>query len=85
MASRKPTVDHINPDHYQFGRIQTKDFIRLVTRELDGDEGWCVSNIIKYVSRYRRKHPQDPTRDLKKIAWYLEELIQIIEEKEGKS
>jgi hypothetical protein len=74
-------VDHINPRHYKRGGIETIDYIRAVCRDLPGDEAVYVGNIIKYVSRYQAKNPQDPSQDLKKAEWYLNELLKVLFEK----
>lgn len=42
----------------------------------EGDFTWCVSNVIKYVSRYKRKNGLE---DLKKAQWYLNKQIEILE------
>jgi len=75
-------TDHIYPSHYQKGGKETIDYIEAVCRTLPGDEVPSVANIIKYISRYRDKHPDDPLRDLKKTRWYLDRLITLIENKE---
>ena len=38
----------------------------------EGDFTWCIANVIKYVSRYKRKNGIE---DLKKARWYLERQI----------
>jgi len=38
--------------------------------------GWNVGNVIKYVSRHERKNGIE---DLKKAAWYLNDLIETLE------
>ena len=78
----RPVDDAISPEHYKFANgIETKYYIKAVCRKLEGDEAFCVANIIKYVSRYRRKDPRNCIRDLRKIEWYLNELIETVEEK----
>ena len=62
-------VDNINnPEHYE-GEIQPIDFIRA--------QGWfpdyAAGNIIKYVSRYKRKNGVE---DLEKAQRYLTWLIE---------
>jgi hypothetical protein len=75
----------VNPAHYQkAGGIETIDYIEAVCADLPGDEVPCVSNILKYTSRYRQKHPENPVRDLYKTRWYLDRLIKMVEEKMGK-
>lgn len=60
-----------NPAHYTSGKIEVIDFIE--DQKLDFLEG----NVIKYVSRYKKKNGLE---DLKKAQWYLNKLIQRTEE-----
>lgn len=64
--------DNINhPSHYTVGGIETVDYIKAkLTKEQF--EGYCIGNVIKYVSRYRYK---GGVEDLKKARWYLTKLI----------
>ena len=72
-----PDVDEINPSHYKKGSIETFDYIIDVVRELPGDEAAIVSNIIRYVSRYRQKH-DNPRTDIEKARWYLNRLRNLL-------
>lgn len=64
--------DPINPDHYKSGAIQTIDYI-----EAKGlGRGFNAGNVIKYVSRYRKKNGLE---DLNKALWYLKRLIALEE------
>lgn len=70
----------VNPAHYRkAGGIETMDYIEAVCADLPGDEAPSVANVLKYVSRYRQKHEDDPARDLKKARWYLDRLIALVE------
>lgn len=62
----------IEPDHYVDMKMSPLDYIVAN----DGDFTWCVSNVIKYVSRYKRKNGIE---DLKKARWYLNKQIEILE------
>lgn len=64
--------DNINhPSHYTVGGIETVDYIKAkLTKEQF--EGYCIGNVIKYISRYRHKNGVE---DLKKARWYLEKAI----------
>jgi hypothetical protein len=76
------TDNPVNPAHYiKSGGIETIDYEEAVCADLPGDEAISVGNILKYVSRYRQKHPGDPSRDLRKARWYLDRLIEIVEKK----
>lgn len=86
--------DAISPKHYQFrafvtldngerveATVQTKDYIKAVCTQLEGDEAWAVSNVLKYISRYRIKHSDNAGRDLNKCGEYLEFLREILRDK----
>lgn len=45
-------MDKINPHYYKRGKFETIDVILDVTKHLDGDEGYLIGNVIKYISRY---------------------------------
>ena len=73
----KEQQDDINsPSHYTSGGIEVLDYIKakLTNEQL---EGYCIGNVIKYISRYRHKNGVE---DLKKARWYLEKAIK---EREG--
>jgi len=61
-----------HPDHYN-GRECMDMLIKMGV----GKEG-CVFNIVKYLWRWEKK---DGLRDLKKAQWYLNELINLMENK----
>ena len=63
------SVDH--PDHYQGQGIEVIDIIDSF--ELDFYRG----NIIKYILRADKK--QNEIEDLKKAKWYIDKLIQKME------
>ena len=67
----------INPDYYK-GDIETIDYIEQITKELTGLEAICVFNIIKYISRYSKKNGVE---DVRKSQWYLDKLIEFLENK----
>lgn len=60
------------PQHYADKEIEVIDYIRDTLTE-DQYEGYCIGNVIKYVSRYRLK---GGVEDLKKARYYLEAAIQ---------
>jgi hypothetical protein len=72
---KKMFNEKINPDHYKFGGIETFDYIKakLSPSQL---AGFCKGNIIKYVSRADHKNKVE---DLKKAKWYLDKLIEELE------
>jgi hypothetical protein len=64
-----------NPAHYTQGSIETIDYMESV---LTKDEllGSYKFNVLKYVSRERYKNGLE---DLKKARWYLNRLIEYLE------
>ena len=63
-------VDH--PEHYTQGDVECFDALKSA---LDESElrGYLKGNILKYVWREQHKNGLE---DLKKAAWYLEQLIE---------
>ncbi len=64
-----------NPDHYTSGGIETIDFLQAKLGQ-EGFKGYCAGNILKYMARYKHKNGLE---DLKKAQWYLNRLIEVIE------
>lgn len=65
-------VNH--PSHYTYGKIETIDFIE------DKGLGFCLGNVVKYVTR--AGHKNDALEDLKKARWYLDREISRLEKEE---
>lgn len=73
-------TDMINhPPHYKQGKYETIDIILDITKNLPGDQGYLVGNIIKYMSRYYFKNGK---QDVEKARWYINKLIDVIDEKQ---
>lgn len=73
-------VNH--PSHYKTeSGIETIDVIEAFTKGLEGIEATDTGNIIKYICRWKKKNG---LQDLKKAQWYLNHLINKVEEKETK-
>ena len=72
-------TDMVNhPSHYTRGGLEAIDIIKLVTEgETNGFCGMLIGNILKYVIRFRHKNGVE---DLKKARWYLNRLIQELDE-----
>ena len=71
------TNDLVNhPNHYTFGSIEAIDYIRDKMTP-DEFQGYCMGNILKYVSRHKHKNGVE---DLKKAQVYLGWLIESEEE-----
>ena len=68
--------DNVNhPSHYQTeGGLEVIDIINSILGS--SFEAYYVGNIIKYVSRYKKKNGLE---DLKKARWYLDYLINYFE------
>lgn len=64
-----------HPAHYTSGNIEVIDYIRdkLTTEQF---EGYCIGNVLKYVSRYQHKNGVE---DLKKARVYLDWAIGYME------
>ena len=72
-------MDLVNhPDHYTQGKIECIEAIEAATTELTGIEAVCTGNAIKYLWRWKSKNGLE---DLKKARWYLDHLIQEVEDK----
>lgn len=72
--------DPINPDHYKTkSGLQTIDVILAFTEGLTGIEAVCVGNIIKYITRYKKKNGVE---DVRKGLWYCQYLIDYLTQQE---
>ena len=65
----------IEPNHYTEMKLSPLEYIMAN----EDDFTWCISNVIKYVSRYTRKNGIE---DLKKAKYYLEKQIAELEKGE---
>lgn len=74
-------IDNVNnPIHYMQGAIECIDCIKAATINKVGIEAFCVGNAIKYLFRYENKNGLE---DVKKAQWYINRLIQELDEKKG--
>lgn len=73
-------VDNVNhPKHYQSKNgLEVIDVIDAFTEDLSGKEAWHTGNVIKYICRWKSKNGLE---DLKKAQWYLNRLIEKLENK----
>ena len=69
------TNNPVEPNHYTEMKLSPVDYIMAN----EGDLTWCISNVIKYVSRYKRKNGIE---DLRKAKWYLERQIAELEKQD---
>jgi hypothetical protein len=72
-----------DPAHYKFPRnLQAIDLIDIFTAQArTNEEAYRLGNVVKYLSRYRRKDGLD---DLYKAKVYLEWVIEILESESEK-
>lgn len=70
-------MDNVNhPTHYTSTKIETIEIIRDKLSS-EAFEGFCIGNVLKYVTRYKLKNGLE---DLKKARWYLDKIISVREE-----
>lgn len=70
----------VNPSHYKTKNgIETIQVIEAFTDGLNGIEAVDVGNVLKYVTRYKKKNG---LQDLNKAMWYLSHLIKYLEAKD---
>ena len=66
-----------HPPHYQSETgMEVIDVIEAFTFDLKGIEAVATGNVLKYICRFKQKNG---IQDLKKAKWYLEYLINHIE------
>lgn len=74
MSEKAIVFDSVNrPKHYAGTKIEVIDYIE------DKGLGFCLGNVVKYVSRAGKKDPSKEIEDLRKAAWYLERRIKELE------
>lgn len=71
-------MDAVNPTHYKAGEIECITAIESATVNKKGIEAVCVGNIMRYIWRYEAKGGLE---DVKKAKWYIEKLIEVLENK----
>jgi hypothetical protein len=64
--------NQIEPFHYTDMKMSPLEYITAN----EGEFTWCIANVIKYASRYKRKNGLE---DLKKAKWYLNHQIELLE------
>jgi Protein of unknwon function (DUF3310) len=70
-------VDH--PKHYNAGPVETIEIIEQVCAHYPGREAFAVGCVVKYLAR--APHKGSKLEDLRKAAWYIDRIIQIVEGK----
>ena len=72
-------IDNVNhPKHYTQGGIECIDALKAATVGKTGIEAVCVANVIKY---WWRQEEKNGLEDVKKAQFYINRLIQELEEK----
>ena len=69
--------DKINPSHYQRDGMECIDAIKAAVQNLSGAEADCTGSAIKYLWRWDEKGGKD---DLNKAKWFIQNMIDDIEE-----
>ena len=69
MSESQSIEAKIDPVYYRRG-IEPIDFIE------SNDLGFHEGTVIKYLTRWKEKHPEDPLTDLLKAQWFLNRLIE---------
>jgi hypothetical protein len=72
---KKDPINH--PPHYNKGKVECIDAIESAVSDLNGIEAVCTANAIKYLYRWKAK---DGVESLKKARWYLNKLINTLED-----
>ena len=78
---KKEDEDEVNePQHYNYGKFETIDVIIDTLGKFEAIN-YCHGNVLKYTMRMW--HKDRPITDCKKARWYLDKMIQLLEETEG--
>ncbi|WP_253901219.1 DUF3310 domain-containing protein [Staphylococcus xylosus] len=67
QRKRNDAVNH--PTHYNYGEIETIDFIEQVTQHYNPNVAYHIGNAIKYLARSPHKNGKE---DVAKAKWYIE-------------
>lgn len=67
-----------SPNHYSFGGIEPNDYIEAKFSP-EAFRGYCIGNVIKYVSRAGKKDKTKYVVDLGKAIYYLNRAIKSYE------
>jgi len=72
--------DPVNkPIHYNQGGIEC---INAIEASMSKEQfaAYCKGNVMKYLWRYEQKNKKNKGQDLRKAEWYLQRLINTVEE-----
>ena len=77
MDETKNNCDNVNhPKHYNQGGVECIEALKSALGP-EGFKGFCAGNVIKYTWRYQHKNGLE---DVTKARWYLEKLIEELDE-----
>ena len=76
-SQKNDEVNH--PSHYNNGKIECIEAIEAASTQ-EEFEGYLRGNVLKYVWRFKYK---DNIKDLRKARWYLDKLIEKVNENVG--
>lgn len=76
-TQKEQDTDAINPNHYKIGGIETIDYMKAKSTK-EEFRGHLRLTALKYLSRYGQK--DDELQELQKAKWYLDRLIQELED-----
>ena len=82
LADIPSQTDMVNsPKHYNNSKIECIDAMKAMAEgsEIEPHAAYCWQNAFKYLWRWPYKHK--PLEDLKKARWYLDRLIEEMEDK----
>lgn len=71
-------MNNVNHTSHYEGSIECIDAIVAATATLTGIEAFDTGNALKYIWRWKRKNGKE---DLMKAKWYIEHLINYLENK----
>ena len=71
---RNAKIEFVNhPPHYTSGDVECIDAIKSCMAGLNGFEGFCIGNAIKYLWRWKQK---GGVTDLEKAKWYIDKAVE---------
>lgn len=83
-VTRQDAIDH--PAHYGNGADDPHECIKVIAAwsaagKWDGERGFNLGNVLKYIARLGRKAGEDELTAAKKAAWYLNHEIERLEKR----
>ena len=81
LGKHEDPINH--PPHYNNGAIETIDYIVDVLGKHEA-MAYCHGNVIKYTGS-RLWNKGKPVQDAKKAVWYLNKMIELMEETKGET